>query len=230
MTHPTDSPHALESLADLDFEAILFDLDGTLIDSTIATERAWTRWGALMGLTGYKHTMHGLTAQSLVNKLIDKPRHVEALELISQLEIEDTEGIHLKEGVADLLAALPTERWTIVTSCTSALAAARMGEASLEIPPHMVTADQVSTGKPAPEGFLLSAQRLGVDISRCLVVEDAPAGLSAGKASGAYTLAVTGTYGAEDLDANVIVDSLDQVAFSTASNGSLRLRVASTLT
>ncbi|PQZ89579.1 phosphatase [Arthrobacter sp. MYb227] len=226
MTHHTASPHGIESLAGLEFEAILFDLDGTLIDSTIATERAWTHWGTLMGLSNYTHTLHGLTAQSLVNTLIDEPRHAEALELITRLEIEDTEGIHLKDGVGALLASLPAERWTIVTSCTSALASARMGAASLARPLHMVTADQVATGKPSPEGFLLSAQRLGVDISRCLVVEDAPAGLSAGNAAGAYTLAVTGTYGADALEANAIVNSLAQIEFSTVPNGSLRLTIA----
>ena len=230
MTHHAASPHGIESLAGLDFDAILFDLDGTLIDSTIATERAWTHWGTLMGLADYKHTLHGLTAKSLVNMLIDEPRHAEALDLITRLEIEDTEGIHLKDGVAALLSALPAERWTIVTSCTSALASARMAAASLGLPRHMVTADQVATGKPSPEGFLLAAQRLGVDISRCLVVEDAPAGLSAGVAAGAYTLAVTGTYSAEDLEANTVVESLEQVTVSTASNGSLRIRVTSDLT
>lgn len=202
-------------------DAILFDLDGTLIDSTIATERAWTAWGAQMGLPGYKHTLHGLTAQSLVGKLIEEPRHAEALKLITRLEVEDTLGIHVKDGVRRMLASIPEDRWTIVTSCTDELAAARLAAAELGHPAHMVTADQVSTGKPSPEGFLLAARRLGVDIRRCLVVEDAPAGLSAGRAAGAHTLAVTGTYGADVLSADTIVESLDRVDVSATADGSL---------
>lgn len=206
-------------------DAILFDLDGTLIDSTIATERAWTTWGAQMGLSGYTHTLHGLTAQSLVGRLIEEPRHAEALELITRLEVEDTHGIHVKDGIRRMLASIPEDRWTIVTSCTGELAAARMAAAELEHPAHMVTADQVSTGKPSPEGFLLAARRLGVDIRRCLVVEDAPAGLSAGRAAGAQTLAVTGTYCADALSADAIVASLDRLDISTTAEGSLLVSI-----
>ncbi|GAA3327646.1 HAD-IA family hydrolase [Paeniglutamicibacter sulfureus] len=225
MTNASPERSGHESTTHFDVQAILFDLDGTLIDSTVATERAWTSWGGLMGLSGYRHTVHGLTAQSLVNELIAESRRAEALELIARLEIQDTDGIQVKDGVRELLQSLPAESWTIVTSCTSALAAARMGAASLGQPEHMVTADQITTGKPSPEGFLLAAERLGVDIARCLVVEDAPAGISAGKAAGAGTLAVTGTYGSNSLDANVVVESLSQIAVSRTPMGTLRVSI-----
>ena len=101
-----------------------------------------------------------------------------------------------------------------MTSCTRELARARMAAAGLDWPEHIVTADQVVTGKPSPEGFLLAAQRLGTDIRRCLVVEDAPAGLSAGRSAGAKTLGVTGTYTADALDADVVVSSLSQLSVS----------------
>lgn len=225
MTKPAAQNTVGQEATDFTVDAILFDLDGTLIDSTIATERAWTSWGSLMGLPDYRHTLHGLTARSLVDRHIEEPRHAEALELITRLEVEDTDGIHVKDGVRPLLASIPADRWTIVTSCTRELAAARMAAASLAHPDHMVTADQVSTGKPSPEGFLLAARRLGVDIRRCLVVEDAPAGLSAGRAAGAHTLAVTGTYGHDALDADAIVESLGLLAVSRTAEGSLRVSV-----
>lgn len=206
-------------------DAVLFDLDGTLIDSTIATERAWTTWGRSMGLEDYRHTRHGLTAASLVAELIEPARHAEAIELITRLEIEDTDGIHLKEGVADLLASLPAGSWTIVTSCTAELAAARMNAAGLKAPAGMVTADMVARGKPAPDGFLAGARALGVDIARCLVVEDTPAGLAAGRSAGALTLAVAGTYPAAGLSADTVVDSLARVAAIPLADGSLGLSI-----
>lgn len=226
MTKPAQRNSVGRHAADFSVDAILFDLDGTLINSTIATERAWTTWGALMGLPKYRHTIHGLTAQGLIHKLIEEPRHAEALELITRLEIEDTHGIHAKDGVRPLLASIPKDRWTIVTSCTRELASARMGAASLADPAHMVTADQVVEGKPDPEGYLLAARRLGVDIRRCLVVEDAPAGLSAGRAAGAHTLAVAGTYGQDTLVADAIVESLEQLTISSTTNGDLRVSIS----
>lgn len=218
------APPALDNSSRVfDVDAVLFDLDGTLIDSTVATERAWTAWGEQMGLAGYRHTAHGMTALTLVNELVDAPRRAEALELITRLEIEDTAGIRQTAGTADLLAALPPQKWTIVTSCTRELAQARMAAAGLDRPEHMVTADQVSTGKPSPEGYLLAARRLGADIRRCLVVEDAPAGLAAGCAAGARTLGVTGTYGPEELDADAVTASLSRLVVSGAPGGPLRI-------
>lgn len=206
-------------------EAILFDLDGTLIDSTIATERVWTDWSRTMGLKDYRHTAHGLPARSLVASLIEESRQDEALELINRMEIQDTDGICIKDGVAQLLETLPASRWTIVTSCTRELAAARMRAAGLHTPEHMVTADQVSAGKPNPEGFEVAAHRLGVDVSRCLVVEDAPVGLTAGSASGARTLGVTGTYAASQLTADAVVPSLARLSVTPGPDGSLHVDI-----
>lgn len=225
MTFDAAAPALDDSAKMFDVDAVLFDLDGTLIDSTVATERAWTLWGERMGIAGYRHTAHGLTAQSLVNELVDAPRRAEALALIARLEIEDTRGIRQKEGTAELLAALPPQNWTIVTSCTRELARARMAAAGLDWPQHVVTADQVTTGKPSPEGYLLAAERLGTDIRRCLVVEDAPAGLSAGRSANAQTLGVTGTYGAEELDADAVVASLSQLTVSRQPGEALLIGV-----
>lgn len=224
MTEST-SMYSPDCVAVFDVDAVLFDLDGTLIDSTIATERAWTLWGARMGIAGYRHAAHGLTAETLVRELVDEPRRAEALDLITRMEVEDTEGIRQKEGVPHLLSALPSGKWTIVTSCTRELAESRMAAAELAPPRHLVTADQVTAGKPSPEGYLLAAQRLGADIRRCLVVEDAPAGLDAGRASGALTLGITGTYGANALEADTVVASLGQLSVSEGPGACFRITV-----
>lgn len=204
-------------------QALLFDLDGTLIDSTPATERAWRRWGEMMGLDGFSYGSHGVPAQALVERHVAADRHAEGFELIKSLETADTAGIVRKAGAAELLASLPDDAWTIVTSCTQGLAEARLDAAGIRAPAHMVTADQVANGKPHPEPFLLGASRLGADIRHCLVVEDAPAGLAAGRASGAVTLAVAGTSAVQDLDAHYVVDSLAGVSAVALPDGRIQV-------
>ena len=204
-------------------DALLFDLDGTLIDSTPATERAWHTWGERMGLAGFSYDSHGMPAQALVALHVEPARQPGAFELIKSLELADTGGVVGKEGAAELLAALPAGSWTIVTSCTLDLAHRRMAAAGVARPGHMVTADQVANGKPHPEPFLLGASRLGADITRCLVVEDAPAGLASGRAAGAVTLAVAGTETAAKLDADHVVRSLADVAAVPLPDGRIRI-------
>lgn len=204
-------------------DALLFDLDGTLIDSTPATERAWRTWGERMGLAGFSYASHGVPARALVEQSVEPARQAEAFELIKELELADTGGVVCKDGAVELLAALPAGAWTIVTSCTWDLAAARMGAAGIAGPAHMVTADQVNAGKPHPESFLLGASRLGADIGRCLVVEDAPAGLASGRAAGALTLAVAGTSAASELDADHVVDSLSAVSAQVLPDGKIQI-------
>lgn len=207
-----------------DLDAILFDLDGTLIDSTAVTSKAWARWDVELGIGRTDFHDHGVPARQVIQGVIDSgdldpARYDEAFARINFLEENDTDGVIRLPGAAELLASLPAGRFTIVTSCTNALAAVRLGAVGWDAPPLMVTADMVSVGKPSPEGYLLGAQRLGVDPSRVLVVEDAPAGLAAGRAAGARTLGLTGTYSAAELDADVVLDSLDGVLALPAAAG-----------
>lgn len=204
-------------------DALLFDLDGTLIDSTPATERAWRLWGERMGLDGFSYGSHGVPAQALVDQHVAPSRRAEAFELIKALEMADTEGVVRKRGAVELLESLPARAWTIVTSCTQGLAETRMRAAGIPAPAEMVTADQVSDGKPHPEPFLLGAGRLGADIRHCLVVEDAPAGLASGRAAGAVTLAVAGTTAAHALDADHVVHDLSQVAARVLPDGRIEI-------
>jgi sugar-phosphatase len=179
------------------FAAFLFDMDGTLLNSTIAAERVWAKWARKHGLNveTFLPTIHGVRSIDTVRKqnLPGIDAELEAAG-ISQAEIEDVEGVIAIEGVAAFLASLPRDRWAVVTSAPLALAQARMGAAGLELPEVVITAEDVTRGKPAPDGFLLAAQRLGVDARECLVFEDAPAGIAAAKAAGASVAVVTAAH------------------------------------
>lgn len=179
------------------FSAFLFDMDGTLLNSIIAAERVWTIWAQRhdLDVAAFLPTIHGVRSVDTIRRLnlpgLDPVLEAEG---ISQAEIEDVEGVVSIEGAARLLASLPAERWTIVTSAPRALAEARLKAAGLELPVNLITAEDVSQGKPAPDCFLLAAKRLGVDIRDCLVFEDAPAGIAAAEAAGASVMVITATH------------------------------------
>jgi sugar-phosphatase len=189
-----DSPTPGAAFAGRTFDAVLFDMDGTLIDSVPAVDRSWKRWAAEQGFPDAEdfQIQHGTPARALIARLLP-PERVDAA--------YDNEGVTILPGTRDALAALPDERRAVVTSCTAPLAAARMAASGLEAPRVLVTADDVAHGKPAPDPFLLGAERLGVDPARCLVVEDAPAGIASARAAGCAVLAVTGTHSAAELAA-----------------------------
>ncbi|KFE45081.1 HAD-IA family hydrolase [Pseudomonas syringae] len=179
------------------FSAFLFDMDGTLLNSIIAAERVWTIWAQRhdLDVAAFLPTIHGVRSVDTIRRLnlpgLDPVLEAEG---ISQAEIEDVEGVVSIEGAARLLASLPAERWTIVTSAPRALAEARLKAAGLELPVNLITAEDVSQGKPAPDCFLLAAKRLGVDIRDCLAFEDAPAGIAAAEAAGACVMVITATH------------------------------------
>jgi sugar-phosphatase len=205
-------------------QALLFDMDGTLIDSTPAVERAWRRWGEHWGLGDvFGAHEHGIPARSIVAGHLPADRVDEGFAMIEEFEVADTEGIVVLPGAEALLAALPPERWAIVTSCTAPLAAARVGATGLR-PRVLVTASDTERGKPDPDPYLAAAARLGVDPHDCLVVEDAPAGIAAGRAAGCVTLAVAGTLPVEELDADLVAPSLEAVRVDPTPEG-LRVTV-----
>ncbi|MET3952469.1 HAD-IA family hydrolase [Arthrobacter sp. UYEF36] len=217
MTASTDRARPISGQS---FDAILFDLDGTLIDSTGPTERAWLRWAQEEGLgESYNHTEHGKPALSIVRDHVPAERIEAALARAAAIEIGETDGIVIKAGARDFLSRLSAGSWAIVTSCTRELAAVRMAAAGLNAPEVLVTVDDISAGKPDPEGYRQAAARLGVDPIRCLVVEDAPAGLEAAHRAGCTTLAVAGTFPASQLAADTVVESLTQVGITITKAG-----------
>ncbi|MFF7644628.1 HAD-IA family hydrolase [Streptomyces canus] len=210
-------------------EALLFDNDGTLVSSLESVHRCWTRWAAEFGITAEAFAqveLHGRPAVEIAADLLPADVVPRALARIEQLEVEDVPngGVHLLPGTAAFLDSLPADRWAVVTSATRRLAEARL-EAVGILPKTLVAADDVTRGKPDPEPYLLAARELGVDPSRCVVFEDAPAGLRAGRAAGMTTVALTTTHLAHELDADLVVENLSALsALVTARNVEISVR------
>lgn len=211
------------AFADRTFDAILFDMDGTLISSIEAVDRSWALWGREHGLGDAFRIAHGTPARSLVERLLPAEQVEVALARITEIELGDTDGVRVLPGAAELLASLPAERHAIVTSCTRDLAAVRIAATGIGAPGVVVTADDVSRGKPDPEPFRRGAELLGFDPARCLVVEDAPAGLESGRAAGCATLAVAGTHSLDELDADAHAPGVWAVAVRVTAEGTLVL-------
>jgi mannitol-1-/sugar-/sorbitol-6-phosphatase len=216
----------LGQLADEVFEAVIFDMDGTLIDSTPAVARAWATWASEYGLPPIDLRMHhGTPSASVVRAVMPEHLHEAGMRRITELEIADLHDVVVLPGTVEALTSLASAKNAIATSCTVPLAEARIAAAQLVPPSVLVTADDVAHGKPHPEPFLEAARRLGVDPRRCLVVEDAPRGLEAARAAGCFTLAVLTTTPREALDADAIVNDLSDVRFQVDQDG-VRIRRA----
>jgi sugar-phosphatase len=209
-------PRSLGTLEGRTFAAVLFDMDGTLIDSIPVVIRSWLRWAHEEGVDPHDLAgFHGVPARAVISALLPPDRVDSAFERIEAIEVADTDGITILPGTLAALSALTGdgERCAIATSCTRPLADARLLATGLPAPRVVVTANDVPQGKPHPDPFLLAAALLGVDPTDCLVVEDAPGGLEAARAAGCATLAVTTTTQPADLVAEAVVDTLADVRF-----------------
>ena len=186
----TTTPAATRTLT---CRAVLFDMDGTLVDSTTVVEQVWGEFAARYGLDFAEilRTSHGVQAADTVRRFAPAGADVEALtEELGAMERVRTAGIVALPGAADLLRSLPAEAVALVTSADRTLADIRMEAAGLAMPATAVTADLVTKGKPHPEGYLMAAGLLGVSPQDAAVFEDAPAGIAAGVAAGIRTVAV----------------------------------------
>lgn len=171
--------------------ALLFDLDGVLIDSTPAVARVWRNWAREHGFDPDEVVTqaHGRPSISTIRHYLPQSDHEAENRIVERREIEDLEGVVPLPGARELLASLPENRWTIVTSCTRALAEVRIRAAGLRPPAKFITSSDITNGKPHPEPYLKAANMLGFRASECVVVEDVPAGIQAGRASGARVIA-----------------------------------------
>jgi sugar-phosphatase len=188
-------------VAGMRIEAVLFDMDGTLVNSDAAVERAWITWAGEYGVDGAEAIAmaHGSPSEPTVRKLLP---HLEegaiAVALARQMELQyhDVDDVVAAPGALELLDVLTGRGvpWAVVTSADQRLARARLGAAGIEAP-VLVTVDDIAAGKPDPEGYLRAAELLGVRPQDCLVVEDAEVGLVAARAAGAHTAALRGLTG-----------------------------------
>ena len=212
-------------------DALMFDLDGVLIDSTPCLERHMRQWAA----------KHGLDAATVLS-LAHGRRTVETIQLaaphldaeveaaaIEAAETADSEGVVDMPGARALLAALPAGTWAIATSNSRRTAIMRLHHTGLSIPRVLITAESVQQGKPHPEAYLSAAAQLGVDPRRCVVVEDAPAGVSAGRAAGMVVLALLSTHAARQLrQAHAVIEQLAHLhveALPTQAEARLRVHL-----
>jgi mannitol-1-/sugar-/sorbitol-6-phosphatase len=199
--------------------ALLFDMDGVLIDSTPAVARVWHRWAVQHGFDPETvvHLAHGRPSRTTIRELLpDADIDIEDRK-VERSELEDLDGVIPLPGTLELLSSLPPERWTIATSCTRALAEVRLRAAGLPIPDTMITSSDVKIGKPDPEPYLKAAARLGFPAFDCIVVEDAPAGVRAGKAAESRVIGFPTTMSSrelEDAGADWIVRNCADIAAS----------------
>ncbi|HMG03755.1 MAG TPA: HAD family hydrolase [Edaphobacter sp.] len=206
-------------------KGLLFDMDGVLVSSIGSVRRCWQRWAAMYGVPNADtyEVPHGMRAIEIVKQLRPDIDPLEGLRVIEDMEIKDTEDLKVLPGVKALLESLPPERWAIVTSATRRLMLGRLEAAGLPLPERIVSADDVERGKPDPEPYRRGAELLGCRPEECIVVEDAPSGVGAGKAARARVLGVIGTHTIEELhEADWVVPSLEGVV-AKSNNGGLEL-------
>ena len=196
-------------------KGVLFDLDGTLIDSTPAITRSWSAVLTEIGIPlDVLPSLHGSPSRQSLRRLLPDAPDDEIdhwARKIENLEVVDTDGIVLLPGARELFAYLDAQsiEWFIVTSCTRELGTSRANSVGLTLPPKSVFFDDVVKGKPHPDPYLLGLERLGLPASEALVLEDAPAGVRSGKAAGINVIAMVTTHAREELlEADHVADSL----------------------
>jgi sugar-phosphatase len=226
---PTSVAHVIRTdLTDRAFAAFLFDMDGTILSSIAAAERVWARWARRHGLdvAAFLPTIHGMRSVETVRRLglpgVDAQAEAAA---ITREEMDDVEGIEAIAGVEVFLAALPADRWAVVTSAPRALALRRIAAAGLPVPPLLIAAEDVTQGKPAPDCFVLAATRLGVAAGECLVFEDAPAGIAAAEAAGASVIVITTTHAHPLATRHAQERDYARLGVRADADGALRLHV-----
>jgi sugar-phosphatase len=207
--------------------AILFDLDGVLVDSTRSVERHWRAWALQKGVDAEEimAIAHGVRAIEVIQRVAPHLDAAAEVREIEAREVTDRDGVVVMPGAAALVASIPEGRWGVVTSGTRLLASGRLRLMGLPVPKVLVTADDVANGKPHPEPYLKGAELLDVKPADCLVIEDAPAGIQSARAGGMKVVGITSTYPADALGhADAVIGKLG--AIHVALNGAGKLAVS----
>ena len=208
--------------------AILFDLDGVLVDSTRAVDREWREWAAKKGVDGdaIMAIAHGVRTVEVIRRVaphLDAEAEAAAIE---NHEAGDQRGVTVMPGSVDLVRSIPDGRWGVVTSGSRLLATNRLRHCGLPVPEALVTSDDVARGKPDPEPYLKGAKLLGFSPADCVVIEDAPAGIQSARAAGTKVVGITSTYGSAALEqANAVIRKLGQIQVTRNGAGKLGVEV-----
>jgi len=211
--------------------ALLFDMDGVLINSTPAVTRVWRRWAIERGFNPEEVVAHahGRPSLSTIRHYLPNANHEAENGEVERREIADLQGIVPLPGALDLLGSLPENRWTIVTSCTRPLAEVRIRAAGLPLPKELITSNDISHGKPHPEPYLKAAAILGFPAGECIIFEDVPAGIRSGKAAGGRVIAFTTTVQEPALraaGADWVLHNCADVRLTAVNDGKLGLTLA----
>ena len=207
--------------------AILFDMDGVLVSSIAADERSWLRWARLHGIedTFSIHSTHGRRTVDTIRATRPDLDLATELRRMEDFDAEDTTGTLLYPGVRELVASLGPAQWSIVTSASERILRHRLGLFGVTLPPHIVTAESVTRGKPDPEPYRLGAAQLGLAPADCLVLEDAPSGIRSARAAGCRVLAVASSHQPHELhEADWILRSLLDLTLTPADVGAVTCR------
>lgn len=202
-------------------KAILFDLDGTLIDSASRIRRLWQTWGERRGIEPESifQVMHGRRAGEIIQMFTPHLNVENEVRDVESDEVSDMHEVQPYAGALELLNSLSTEQWAIVTSGSRQVTEARLRHVKLPIPSVFITSENVKVGKPAPDGYLLAAEQLHVRAMECGVIEDALAGVKAGKAAGMRVIAVMSTHTRGELqEADIIIQQLADLKLSRQDN------------
>ncbi len=208
-------------------KAVLFDMDGTIVDSSIPVRKAWKAWADEYGIDFAEvlAVMHGRRAIETMHMLAPHLPQPETVERFLEAEALDLEGIVEIPGAAAFIATLPSDRWGVVTSATQSMARVRMKAAGLPDPPVLVSADMVSRGKPDPECFLMAAELLGVAPEACLAFEDAPAGIRSALAAGMMVVGVETHYSGADLGVSKAIANFKSAQAHADLQGRIQINV-----
>jgi sugar-phosphatase len=208
--------------------AILFDLDGVLCDSTRAVDREWREWARRKGVDGdaVMAIAHGVRTLEVIRRVAPHLDAEAEARQIENHEAHDQQGVCVMPGAAELVRSIPEGRWGVVTSGSRLLASARLRFCGLPVPKVLITADDVTQGKPHPEPYLKGAQAMGLSPAECLVIEDAPAGIDAARAGGMTVIGITSTYAADALThADAVISGLGQIRVSLNGAGKLGIEI-----